>query len=105
MDAARLQCLQRLFHRGRGRAEIDRAEPRRLLGAAPDRRRHQFLRGLELPQQPLHVVEEALGPTRAQLFLKGDLKLSRFMDPTGQSYTLDELRVRDAAAFAKAGVE
>lgn len=58
-----------------------------------------------LKKQPLADVEEALGTTRAQLFLRGDLKLSRFMDPTGQSYTLDELRVRDAAAFAKAGVE
>lgn len=58
-----------------------------------------------LKKQPLHVVEDALGDTKAQLFLNGDLKLSRFMDPTGQAYTLDELRVRDAAAFAKAGIE
>lgn len=58
-----------------------------------------------LRKQPLHVVEDALGETKAQLFLNGDLKLSRFMDPTGQPYTIAELRVRDAAAFAKAGVE
>src|SRR5215469_5617053 len=45
VDAALLQRLERLFHRRCGRAEIDRAEPRRLLRIAPDRRRHQFLRG------------------------------------------------------------
>lgn len=57
-----------------------------------------------LKKQPLHVVEDALGETKAQLFLNGDLKLSRFMDPTGQAYTISELRARDAAAFESAGL-
>ena len=43
-----------------GRAEIDCAEAGRLLGFAPDRCRHQPLRGLEFLQEPLHVVE--VGP-------------------------------------------
>src|SRR5581483_1775352 len=57
MDAVLLQRLQRLLHRRRGRAEIERAVARRLLRIAPDRRRDQLLRGLELAEQPLHVVD------------------------------------------------
>ena len=55
---ARSERRQRLVHRGRGRAEIDHAEA---ASAAPRRARtgagHERLGGLELAQQPLHVVD------------------------------------------------
>ncbi|MEJ8571254.1 minor capsid protein [Microbaculum marinum] len=57
-----------------------------------------------LRNQPREVVEEALGPTKAKLFLDGKLPIDRFVDPTGHAYTLDELRRREANAFAKAGI-
>lgn len=57
-----------------------------------------------LKQQPREIVVEALGPTKAKLFLDGGLKIDRFVDPTGQAFTIDELRQREAGAFAKAGL-
>ena len=54
---SRGERLERLVHRRRGRAEIDHAVARRLGGLAADRRRDEALRGLELAQQPLHVVD------------------------------------------------
>ena len=64
-DALRLQRLEGLVHRRAGRAVVDDAVARRGLrgpgGAALDRLRHQRLRGLELGQQALHVVD-VVGP-------------------------------------------
>jgi SPP1 gp7 family putative phage head morphogenesis protein len=48
-----------------------------------------------LKRQPREVVEEALGPTRARLFLDGDLSVSAFTDRTGRSFTLEELWGRE----------
>jgi len=45
-----------------------------------------------LRRQPKWFVEEALGTTRAELFLRGDLDLSRFVDMAGKPLTLAELR-------------
>ena len=56
MLAARFEQLDRFVHRRRGRAEIDHAVFGRLAGIGLQRPRHQILRGLELAQQPLHVV-------------------------------------------------
>ncbi|MCJ8207725.1 hypothetical protein [Pseudomonas sp. RGM2987] len=44
---------------------------------------------------------EVLGPTRAQLLKDGKLDLDDFYSPTGEWLTLDQMRARDAAAFAK----
>ena len=52
----RLQHADRLVHRRRGRAVIDHAVFGRLLRVGLERPRHQVLGGLELAQQPLHVV-------------------------------------------------
>jgi hypothetical protein len=44
---------------------------------------------------------EVLGPARAQLLKDGKLDLEDFYTPTGEWMTLDQMRARDAAAFAK----
>lgn len=48
--------------------------------------------------------EQILGPVRARLMREGGLSLDRFADDRGQWLTLDQLRARDAAAFAHAGL-
>jgi len=58
-----------------------------------------------LKNQPLADIQEALGVTKAKLFLDGGLTVDKFVDRTGHAYTLDELRVRDAEAFRKAGLD
>jgi hypothetical protein len=52
-----------------------------------------------LRQQPESVQDDILGPTRGKLYRNGDFTVDRFTDPTGQEYTLDELRKRDREAF------
>jgi len=56
VHALGLQRVERLVHRRAGRAEVHHAVACRLRGSAGDRLRHERLRGLELLQQPLHVV-------------------------------------------------
>lgn len=55
-----------------------------------------------LKRQPKHVQDEILGPTRARLWRRGGVSLDRFIDKSGQEYTLDELKARDAEAWAEA---
>lgn len=57
-----------------------------------------------LGKQSVERQNEVLGVTKAKLFRDGGLQLDRFVNNRGHVYTLDELRVRDAAAFAKAGL-
>lgn len=57
-----------------------------------------------LADQPTARVVDILGPARAKLYMQGGLKLDEFTNRRGVLYTLDELRARDAAAFAKAGL-
>src|SRR5207248_5534574 len=54
--ALRGERLQRLVHRRAGRAVVDAAEARRVLGRGQQRLGNQLLRVLELLLQPLHVV-------------------------------------------------
>lgn len=54
-----------------------------------------------LRDQDKETVQEVLGKTKADLFLKGNLSLDRFVDNAGNSYTLEELKRRDQAAFNK----
>lgn len=51
--------------------------------------------GAWLKKQPVDVVQEALGKTRADLFLKGKLKVGDFVNRRGRQWTLDELRRRE----------
>ncbi len=59
-----------------------------------------------LNRQNRDVQEEALGPTRARLFRQGGLQgRDLIRASTGQPYTLDELRRREAEAFERAGLD
>lgn len=57
-----------------------------------------------LRKQPAARQDEILGVSKGKLFRDGGLELDRFVDRAGQEYTLAELRVRDAAAFERAGL-
>jgi len=56
-----------------------------------------------LKTQSKSFQNEALGRTKAELFRNGT-PLSRFVDPTGKSYTTKELYQLDKNAFKKAGI-
>lgn len=57
-----------------------------------------------LRKQDSGFQDDVLGVTKGRLFRKGDLSLDRFVDQKGHEYTLEELRRREAAAFARAGL-
>lgn len=57
-----------------------------------------------LPQQSAARQDEILGPTRGKLMREGGLKMDRFYNDKGIYLDLDQLRERDAAAFARAGL-
>ena len=55
-------------------------------------------------QQSAARQDEILGSTRGKLLREGGLDLGAFYSDKGKYFTLDELRLRDAAAFKKAGL-
>jgi hypothetical protein len=55
-------------------------------------------------RQTSETQDEVLGASQAKLFREGGLKLDRFVDRTGAAYTVAELRVRERAAFTRAGL-
>ena len=57
-----------------------------------------------LRKQGIDRQNDVLGTTKATLFRKGELPLTRFISKQGHEYTIAELKMRDAAAFAKAGL-
>lgn len=57
-----------------------------------------------LKNQPASRQDDILGPTRGALLRRGGLDLGDFYNERGRALPLAELRERDAAAFAKAGV-
>jgi hypothetical protein len=57
-----------------------------------------------LKKQSVEFQNEVLGVTKAKLFRDGGLEIDRFSSKQGREYTLDELRIRDAKAFKKAGL-
>lgn len=56
-----------------------------------------------LLRQPHAIQDDVLGTTRGQLFRSGALSLDKFVDSKGKTLTLDQLRAKDAAAFASIG--
>ncbi|WP_033471355.1 phage minor head protein [Bordetella bronchiseptica] len=58
-----------------------------------------------LRRQPAAIQDDILGPTRGALFRKGGGELESFYNDRGVYLTLAELRRKDAAAFAQAGVK
>lgn len=57
-----------------------------------------------LDRMPAGIQDEALGPTRGVLLRKGELKVKDFVDPQGELFLLEDLKKREAAAWAKAGL-
>lgn len=57
-----------------------------------------------LRKQPASFQNEALGETRAKLFRNGGLSIEAFSDPSGKTYTLDQLRSLHPMAFEKANI-
>lgn len=57
-----------------------------------------------LTEQSAAFQEHVLGPTRADLFRNGGLKLGRFVNARGDRYNLDQLREMEPSAFRKAGL-
>jgi len=60
--------------------------------------------GTWLKRQDPVFVQDVLGKTRAELFLKGGLPLDRMSDAMGRQLTLAELIEREKAAFTRAGM-
>lgn len=52
--------------------------------------------------QSAAVQDDILGPNRGKLLREGGLELDSFYNDRGVYYTLEQLRVKDAAAFARA---
>jgi SPP1 gp7 family putative phage head morphogenesis protein len=57
-----------------------------------------------LTRQPKAFQVEVLGKDRAELFRKGDLKLTSFVDSAGDTISLDKLRELEPLAFQKADI-
>ena len=54
--------------------------------------------------QSANRQDDVLGPARGKLMREGGLPLDKFYNDQGRTLTLDQLRERDAASFAKAGL-
>ena len=57
-----------------------------------------------LERQSTSVQDDILGRTKGRLFRKGGLTVDRFVDRRGNALTLEQLRSREAEAFAAAGL-
>lgn len=60
--------------------------------------------GSWLGDQSDDVQNQVLGPTRAALFRDGGLTVDKFVDGSGNTLTIDQLRAQDADAFTQAGL-
>jgi SPP1 gp7 family putative phage head morphogenesis protein len=57
-----------------------------------------------LGTQSAAFQDDALGPTRGALFRRGDLTIDKFTNRAGDQLTLDQLREKQPAAFARANL-
>lgn len=57
-----------------------------------------------LKKQSVERQDDILGITKAKLFRDGGLDLPKFISKQGHEFTIEELRIRDAEAFKKAGL-
>lgn len=57
-----------------------------------------------LRKQPREVVEDALGKTKAKLFIDGDLSVTAFTNRRGNILSLEELRRKEADVFEALGL-
>lgn len=58
-----------------------------------------------LSRQPASFQDRVLGPTRGKLFRSGNLKLTQFVDRSGNELTLAQLADTNPEAFIKAGFD
>jgi len=54
--------------------------------------------------QPKGFVTDTLGKTRSKLFLDGNLKIDKFVDRRGNELTLNQLKIKEPDAWARAGL-
>lgn len=80
--------------------DLSAAEKASLNGEVPEPVTYQAW----IARQRAGRQDDILGPTRAKLLRDGGLKLSAFYTEDGKWLTLDELRLRDAEAFRRAGL-
>ena len=80
--------------------EYARGRVRELTGRVPARTNYQTF----LERQPASFQEDVLGKTRALLFRRGGLKLTKFVNRKGDELTLSQLAVLERDAFIKAGL-
>lgn len=57
-----------------------------------------------LARQTPAFQDEVLGATRGSLFRDGNMPLTKFVNSSGRTYTLDELRTMEPSAFSRAGL-
>jgi hypothetical protein len=57
-----------------------------------------------LAKQPASVQRDILGESRYQLWRNGKLPLKSFVSRSGEELTLDQLKGREKAAWARAGL-
>jgi len=69
-----------------------------LNGQVPEKQTYQQW----LKKQSVGFQDDVLGVKKGQLFRKGGLDLTKFVDRKGQEFTLDELRIRERDAWKKA---
>ncbi len=58
-----------------------------------------------LRKQPAGFQDDVLGPTRGALFRRGKLPIDKFVNYTGKTLTLDQLRARYPAEWKRAGLD
>lgn len=85
---------------GRPIKEIRARWARERVGRVPAETTYQEWLG----RTPAKFQDEVLGTTRGKLFRQGGLTVDKFVDKTGRTFTLDELRATHASAFERAGV-
>jgi len=79
--------------------DIPKDERDNLIGITKSRTYNEWLKA-----QPREFVNDTLGPTRAKLYLDGNLSLDKFTDRKGTKLTLAELEKKHSAAFERAGL-
>jgi SPP1 gp7 family putative phage head morphogenesis protein len=81
-------------------AAVRRDWTARNVGSVPARTTYQDW----LKQQPADFQDDVLGKTKGKLFRDGDLKLTQFVDESGKTLTIADLRKTNPKAFARADI-
>jgi SPP1 gp7 family putative phage head morphogenesis protein len=76
-----------------------------LNGEVPDQMTYpEWLKRMESQPNTRHIVDEALGPKRAELWRRGVVPVDKFVDPRGKTLNLDQLRTLESDLLVRAGV-